>query len=253
MRRGIFFAPFGELADPRVCAELGARAEARGWDGVFLWDHMLYDDVDAIADPWVAMAAIAAATRTVRLGAMVTPVARRRPQKLAREAATLDLLSGGRLICGLGLGGDRGGELSRFGEELDPRARAALLDAGAELLDAWWRGEEAGGVRLLPRPAQRPRIPIWFAARWPNRRPVRRAARYDGLFTIELEHPDQLAEIVAEVDALREAGSGTFDHVVTGAPGDDAAPWARAGATWWLAGLSRHATRAEAEAVIDGG
>lgn len=253
MRRGIFVAPFGELADPRVLAELAARAEARGWDGLFLWDHMLYDEVETIADPWVALAAIAVATRSLRLGPLVTPLPRRRPQKLAREAATLDLLSGGRLVVGLGLGGDRGGELSRFGEELDPRARGALLDTGVELLDAWWRGEEAAGVRLLPRPAQRPRIPIWLAARWPHRRPVRRAARYDGLFPIGLEHPDELAELVAEVAALRDPAAAPFEHVVTGEAGDDAAPWAQAGATWWLAGFGRHPARAAVQAAIDAG
>ena len=183
VRRGIFVAPFDELADPRRLAALAARAEARGWDGVFLWDHVSYDaPVRAVLDPWVALAAIATATERVVLGPLVTPLARRRVQKLARETATLDLLSGGRLVLGAGLGGDRGGELSAWGEEEDPRARAALLDDGLARLDELW----AGGFE--PRPVvspARPRIPVWLAARWPNRRPVARAARWDGVFPID--------------------------------------------------------------------
>src|SRR5512144_1426290 len=97
-RRAIFLAPFGELADPLRVAALAARAEARGWDGFFVWDHIAYDPpVRAVADPWIVLAAVAGATERVRLGPLVTPLARRRVQKLARETATLDLLSGGRL------------------------------------------------------------------------------------------------------------------------------------------------------------
>ncbi|HSD80991.1 MAG TPA: LLM class flavin-dependent oxidoreductase, partial [Solirubrobacteraceae bacterium] len=165
-RRGIFLAPFGELADPRRVAALAARAEARGWDGFFVWDHIAYDPpVRAVADPWIVLAAVAGATERVRLGPLVTPLARRRVQKLARETATLDLLSGGRLVLGAGLGGDRGGELSAWGEERDPRLRARLLDAGLGRLAELWSGE------FEPRPLQRPRIPVWIAVRWPNRRP----------------------------------------------------------------------------------
>jgi alkanesulfonate monooxygenase SsuD/methylene tetrahydromethanopterin reductase-like flavin-dependent oxidoreductase (luciferase family) len=247
-RFGIFLAPFDELADPRRLADVAARAEEHGWDGVFLWDHVAYDaPVRAVADPWVAMSAMACATERVLLGPLVTPLARRRIQKLARETVTLDHLSGGRLVFGAGLGGDRGGELSRFGEEVDPRARAHLLDEGLARLEAYWGGE------LEPRPVQRPRIPVWLAARWPNRRPVRRAARWDGLFPIDLPGPDALAALAGEVREERGEDAGPFDIVVTDPPGTDPAPWIAAGATWCLTGFGSQPRGAEVDAVIGAG
>ena len=124
-RRGIFIAPFDELADPNTLAALAASAEAHGWDGLFVWDHVRYRaPVRAVADPWVALAAVAAATDRIRLGPLVTPLARRRVQKLARETVTLDHLSRGRLVLGVGLGSDRNGELGPFGEVVDLRERA---------------------------------------------------------------------------------------------------------------------------------
>lgn len=263
MRYALFVAPFGELADPRVCAELAARAEDGGWDGMFLWDHMLYNPpVERIADPWVTMAAMACATANIRLGALVTPIARRRPWKLAREAVTLDHLCGGRLVFGAGLGGDPGRELSAFGEEQDPRARARLLDEGLELLVALWAGESVDhdgayhldGVRLLPPPFQQPRIPVWLAARWPHRAPVRRAARYDGLFPIGLTEPGQLAELVDLVAAYRDDDArAPFDVAVTGRPGVDPGPWRSAGSTWWLVGFGPEVTLAAVSAALDEG
>lgn len=240
--RAIFVAPFDELSDPRVLARLAARTEAAGWDGFFLWDHMLYDPpVRALADPWVAMAAIACATERVRIGALVTPTPRRRVQKLARECATLDLLSGGRLVFGGGIGGDKGGELSAFGEEMDARERGRRLDADLEALRGYWDGG------LEPRPAHR--IPIWLAARWPNLKPVRRAARYDGLFPIDMESPEQLAEMVAAVCELRGDLDG-YDVAVTNPPGTDEAPWVEAGATWCLTGFGNQPTEAEVTAAL---
>src|SRR5271154_2859766 len=130
-RRAVYVAPLGELADPRVLAELAVAAEERGWDGFFVWDHIVYRaPVRAVADPWVALAAVACATSRVRIGPMVTPVPRRRVQKLARETVTLDLLSSGRLTFGVGLGSARNNELEPFGEVVDPRERARLLDQG---------------------------------------------------------------------------------------------------------------------------
>src|SRR3954470_17840953 len=143
-RRAIFVAPFDELADPRLLARLAADAEAAGWDGFFLWDHIVYSaPTSAVLDPWVAMAAIAMATEKIVTGPLVTPLSRRRPHKLARETVTLDLLSGGRLVLGVGLGSDRGGEFDRepFGEESAPRSRARLLDPGLERLTSYWDGE----------------------------------------------------------------------------------------------------------------
>jgi alkanesulfonate monooxygenase SsuD/methylene tetrahydromethanopterin reductase-like flavin-dependent oxidoreductase (luciferase family) len=248
-RRAIFVAPFEELSEPALVAELAARAERRGWDGFFVWDHVDYaDPVEALADPWVTLAAVAMRTERVVIGPLVTPLARRRPHQLARETVTLDRLSRGRLVLGVGLGTNVTGEFdpARFGEEGDPRARAKLLDDGLDRLLSYWDGG------FEPRPVQRPRIPIWAASRWPRRKPVRRAARYDGLFPIDLPGPEALAELAAELDAMR-AGNGPFDLVVEGEAGADPAPWEEAGATWFLTSFGSQPTRAEVEQAIDAG
>jgi alkanesulfonate monooxygenase SsuD/methylene tetrahydromethanopterin reductase-like flavin-dependent oxidoreductase (luciferase family) len=239
-RRGIFVAPFEELAEPALVAELAARAEARGWDGFFVWDHVAYSEpVRALADPWVTLAAVAVATQRLVIGPLVTPLSRRRPHQLARETVTLDRLSGGRLVLGVGLGSERTGEFDpeRFGEVGEPRERARLLDEGLERLQAYWGGE------FEPRPVTR--IPIWVAARWPNRRPLRRALRFDGVFPIDLPGPEALAELAAELPA------DGFEIVVTNPAGADPAPWIAAGATWCLTGFGPRPTRAEVEAAID--
>jgi alkanesulfonate monooxygenase SsuD/methylene tetrahydromethanopterin reductase-like flavin-dependent oxidoreductase (luciferase family) len=241
-KRGITLAPFEKLSDPRLLAELAAEAEAAGWDGVFVWDHIVYSPpAERVADPWIALAAMATATSRVRLGPMVTPPGRRRPQKLSREIVTLDHLSGGRTIFGLGLGADRHGELSPFGDPSDPKELARLLDDALEKLSRWWAGE------LQPGPVQTPRIPIWLAGRYPNRRPLRRAAHWDGYFVIDLPGPEALTELKAALPA-RDG----FDLVVEHDPGDDPEPWAAAGATWCLTGFSKHPTAAEVRAAIDG-
>jgi len=246
-RRGIFIPPFDELSEPGLIAELAAAAEERGWDGFFVWDHVAYRaPVRAIADPWIALAAVATATERIRIGALVTPIPRRRPHKLARETATLDRLSGGRLVFGVGIGPDSTGEFDpeRFGEEGDPRRRAQLLDEGLERLRAYWEGE------FEPRPIQEPRVPVWVAARWPNRRPLRRAARWDGLFPIDLPEPDALAEYAAAVEELRGSLDG-YDLVAESPPGTDPAPWEAAGATWCLTAFDLQATEADVRAAIE--
>jgi alkanesulfonate monooxygenase SsuD/methylene tetrahydromethanopterin reductase-like flavin-dependent oxidoreductase (luciferase family) len=247
-KRGIFVAPFDELVDPRLLAELAARAEAQGWDGFFLWDHVAYRaPVRAVADPWVALSAVTSATTQLRLGPLVTPLSRRRVQKLARETVTLDHLSGGRLTLGVGLGSTRNNELAPFGEVEDARERARLLDERLDRLSAFWGGE------FEPRPVQRPRIPVWVAAVWPNRRPLRRAARWDGLFPIDLPGPEALEELANEVRMLRPEGGGAFELVVETLPDDDAGPWEAAGATWVLTGFGSQPREAEVREAIEAG
>ena len=236
MKRGIFVAPFNELSDPGLVAELAAEAEAAGWDGFFVWDHIVYSEpVRELADPWITLAAIAMRTKRITIGPMITPVARRRPHKLARETATLQRLCGGRLVLGVGLGGNRHGEFDRerFGEEEDRRARARLLDEGLDKLQAYW----AGGFQP---PA---RVPIWVAGRYPNRRPVRRAARYDGFFPVDLPGPEALAELVAELPEGHEV-------IVDNDPGADEAAWERAGATWHLTDFGRDPKAADVRAAL---
>src|SRR3954453_19753377 len=247
-RRGIFAAPFDELSEPGLVAELAADAEARGWDGFFVWDHIRYSaPTRAVADPWVTLSAIACATERLRIGPLVTPLSRRRVHKLARETVTLDRLSRGRLVLGAGLGSDRHGELAPFGDVEDPRERARLVEDGLDQLVAYWGGG------FGPPPVPQPRIPVWIAARYPNRRPVRRAARWDGLFPIDLPGPDALAELVADVRELRGEEAGPYDFVVTNPAGTDRAPWEAAGATWCLTGFGPAPTEAEVMEAIEAG
>jgi alkanesulfonate monooxygenase SsuD/methylene tetrahydromethanopterin reductase-like flavin-dependent oxidoreductase (luciferase family) len=260
MRSGLFLPLFDQLADPAVVARLSAEAEEAGWHGVFVWDQVRWGEpVVDVADPWITLAAIATATERLRLGTMVTPLARRRPVKVARETATLDRLSGGRLTLGVGLGSDRfASEFSLTGEELDDRRRARMLDESLEILAAAWsgapvhhRGEHytVAGMRFLPPPVQRPGVPVWVAGYSGNSKPLRRAARYQGFFPVNLDHPDQLAEIVADLTALRRTDGTTdprpYDIVVALEPGCDPAPYVEAGATWWLVGVTADAARAD--------
>jgi alkanesulfonate monooxygenase SsuD/methylene tetrahydromethanopterin reductase-like flavin-dependent oxidoreductase (luciferase family) len=252
VRSGLFVPLFGQLADPVVVARLAAEAEEAGWDGFFVWDHVRWrPPVVEVADPWITLAAIATATTSIRLGPLVTPLARRRPAKVARETATLDQLGGGRLTMGVGLGSDRfGDEFSMTGEEVDDRRRGHMLDESLEILAAAWSGEPVhhegehytiGGMRFLPRPVQRPGVPIWVAGYPGNSKPMRRAARHQGFFPVGLQHPDQLAEIVTAIAKLRrEAGidiTDPYDIVAEIEPGHDPMPYAAAGATWWLVGF----------------
>ncbi|HVT68682.1 MAG TPA: LLM class flavin-dependent oxidoreductase [Trebonia sp.] len=244
MKRAIFVAPFGELSDPRIAARLAARAEEHGWDGFFVWDHIAYRaPVRALADPWVTLAAVAAATSRIRIGALVTPLSRRRVHKVARETATLDLLSSGRLVFGGGLGVPDNNELEPFGEETDPRKRARLLDDGLDALNRYWGGE------FEPVPVQRPRPPVWIAGRWPNKPPLRRALRWDGYFPIDVPGPEALAEIAADIRQARP--DGEFDLITDIDPDAVLGPWEQAGLTWALAGFGRQPTEAQVRTVID--
>jgi alkanesulfonate monooxygenase SsuD/methylene tetrahydromethanopterin reductase-like flavin-dependent oxidoreductase (luciferase family) len=254
MRFGLHLPNFGPVGDPRTLATLAAEAEARGWDGFFLWDHVLGDPEwrEPMVDPWVALSAVACATATIRLGALVTAVPRRRPWHLARETTTLDHLSDGRLVVGVGLGFPADAEFEHFGEDGDARRRARQLDEGLAILAGLWSGEpfsfEGSEYRIretvfLPTPAQRPRPPVWVAAHWPNRAPVRRAARWDGIFP---EHaggarlsPEEISTLVRDVAEHRQPGP--FDIVVGGRSRDlgdrELAAYASAGLTWWLEGI----------------
>lgn len=249
MRSGLFLPLFDDLADPSVAVRLAVEAEEAGWHGVFVWDHVRWrEPVREVADPWITLAAIATATHAIRLGPMVTPLARRRPVKVARETTTLDQLSEGRLTLGVGLGSDRfGNEFSITGEDLDDRRRARMLDESLEILTAAWSGAHVNhrgehytvdSMQFLPRPVQRPGIPVWVGGYPGKAGPLRRAAQYQGFFPVGLDGPDQLAEIVTTLAALRrEAGKDLrepYDVVAELAPETDPAPYATAGATWTL-------------------
>jgi alkanesulfonate monooxygenase SsuD/methylene tetrahydromethanopterin reductase-like flavin-dependent oxidoreductase (luciferase family) len=248
LQRGLYLAPFDELADPRTLVALAVQAEEHGWDGVFLWDHIRYrPPVRAVADPWVALGAVAAHTQRLRLGPLVTPLSRRRVHKVARETVTLDHLSNGRLILGVGLGSDNNAELEPFGEVVEARERAQRLDDGLNRLTEFWAGE------FEPQPVQAPRIPIWVAARWPHRRPLRRAARWDGIFPVDLPAPDALTNLIGELAEQRRSDLKGYDVVVDLAPGTDPDPWERAGATWILTDFGPQPKASRVREVIERG
>jgi len=259
MKIALSIPPFGRLADPRVLVDIAVAAEAANFDGVFLWDHVYRPPADPseILDPWVVLGAQAFATTTIRLGPMVTPLTRRRPIKLAREAITVDHMSRGRLTLGLGLGVDSGGELTRFGEVVDAKQRGDRLDEGVDLLVSFWSGQpvtHAGGaftaddVTVLPRPVQDPRIPIWLAVRGASpRRPLRRAARFDGMVPIELDGPDHVSRLLDVVEKERGSLDG-FDTMVSNALDVDEV--ARRGATWSYHSFGTHSAPQDVFDVI---
>ena len=175
--------------DPATVADLAVEAEAAGWDGVFYFDAIAIGSME-LYDPWVVLAAVAQRTHRVRIGAIVTPPARRRPWKLARETMTLDRLSGGRLVLPVGLGVLDDAGFGMVGEPTDIRVRAELLDESLEIITGLWSGEPfafAGRhyafaeMTFLPTPIQRPRVPIWVVGVWPRERSMRRAVRWDGI------------------------------------------------------------------------
>ena len=237
-RRGLFVAPFDPLADPRVVGDLAAAAEAAGWDGFFVWDHVQYGErVAEIADVWTCCAAVAMRTERLLFGPMVTPLARRRPQVLARQAASLAVLSGGRFVLGLGLGDDWVQEFSAFGDEPDPRVRGRMLDEGLEVLTALLSGSAVDheGIHYAAREVCfRPSapVPIWLAGRFGNRPPMRRAARHDGFFVIGLHGPEDLDEVIAGLAA--HGPSPGFEVVVDLQPEQDPNEWLDRGASWVL-------------------
>src|SRR5215813_10339582 len=142
MRFGLTLPNVGLYGDARTLSELASLAEDAGWDGVFLWDTLHYQaDESPVCDPWIALAAVAMRTERIRIGTMVAAPTRRRPWKMARETTTLDHLSHGRLILGVGAGdgSDRG--FTNFGEETDARMRAKLLDESLAILQGLWSGQ----------------------------------------------------------------------------------------------------------------
>ena len=268
MQYGVYFSNVDEYSSAALLASLAREAEDSGWDGVFIWDHM--GKTSAAADPWVALTAMAMATQRVKLGPIITPIPRRRPWKLARETVTLDHLSNGRLILGIGLGWGSE-EFAPFGENGDIKIRAEKVDEGLEVLVGLWSGEtfnyrgkhyQVEDVCFLPRPAQSPRIPIWVCGAWSDRKaPFRRAARWDGVVAIcgtgenRPIWPEEISDVRAYMEKHR-LSRDPFDVVVilwsegerTAEEQAEVRRYRDAGATWWLEDLSleRFATSKQA-------
>jgi alkanesulfonate monooxygenase SsuD/methylene tetrahydromethanopterin reductase-like flavin-dependent oxidoreductase (luciferase family) len=245
-----FVLPSG---DARTAADFASVAEAAGWDGFFVWEPVW--GIDA----WVCLAAAAMQTNRIRLGTLLSPLSRMRPWKLASETATLDNLSGGRVILSVGLGAPET-DFDSFGEVTDRQTRAELLDEGLDILTGLWRGQPfhyRGNHYTIaearhyppPPPVQRPRIPIWVVGAWPRPKSMRRVARYDGLLPYVLDEAGKgRTTTVDDIRAMRDyvaahrTETTPFDIVMEGrTPGENpsvgariVSGWAEAGVTWWI-------------------
>ena len=244
------------MAEPDVLVDLGVRAEASGWDGVFLWDHAHGSPEMPVptADPWVVLGALATRTERVVLGTAITPAARRRPHKLARETVTVDRLSGGRMVLGVGLG-EPPEEYTAYGEDADRRVVAAKLDEALDVITGLWTGEPlthhgehytVEDAQFLPTPVQHPRIPIWAACIVPHTAPLRRAARWDGVVlgaigesgNLDPVPPDEVRRSLDVIRGHRDPAARPIDVAVShsGVPSDrEMSAYADAGVTWVMA------------------
>ena len=262
IKQAIYVPNFGDWGNVNLLAELASKAEETGFDGLFLWDHLNITGADGLdtVDPSVALAVIARETSKIKFGPIVTPLARRRPWKLARELVTLDHLSKGRLVFGAGLGEPAELEFSAFGEESDGKVRARKLDEGLAILDGLVQGKVTNfsgecyhiqDVRFKPKSIQEPRFPIWIAATLPHVAGVKRSLRWDGIFPVVMpeENPmvwanwfPTLSDFEAVVKRVRTnlTKSDKFDFVASGMLGDKGCKgasfeeYARVGASWWL-------------------
>jgi alkanesulfonate monooxygenase SsuD/methylene tetrahydromethanopterin reductase-like flavin-dependent oxidoreductase (luciferase family) len=263
MRYGLALPNGGICGDARILAELGCLAEQAGWEGVFVEDYIVHQSDGAVptCDPWIALAAMAVGTRRVRLGTSVTPLSRRRPWKVAREAVALDQLSNGRFILGVGSGDANEAGFSRVNEARDAKERAAMLDEALDVILGLWTGEpfsyqgrhfQVNEMTFLPKPVQRPRIPILVGGGWPLRGPSLRAARYDGCCLYQ-QHadgkftdwtPDGVRELKVFIEEHRpeEQRATPYEFMLGGRERSD--DWeqdraltkalAEAGVTWWV-------------------
>jgi alkanesulfonate monooxygenase SsuD/methylene tetrahydromethanopterin reductase-like flavin-dependent oxidoreductase (luciferase family) len=247
MRFGIEVIPFGEYSNPRKVMELAEAAEAAGWEGIWLWDHLLFPY--GAGDPWVTLSAIAAVTERIKLCTGVAALPRYKPQVLARTLVGIDILSQGRVIFGVGAGVDF--DFTPFGEAADAKTRAAMLDEGLAVVDGLISGQpvtyqgryyNANAAQLIPASVQQPRIPVWIGG--DSTAAYRRAARWDGwiIGTIDEQQnitlpPAQIAERAQAIKAQREHDA-PFDIAVDGSTRPGATPivaeYATAGATWWF-------------------
>lgn len=253
MKFGVQLPNLKPFSDINTLLDLARLTERAGWDGFFLWDHVAIPE--RMADSMIALTAVAAVTERIHIGPMVTAPSRRRPWKLAREATTLDHVSNGRLILGVGLG-TPDYDYVRCHENGDNRIRAERLDEALAVMDGLWRGEtfsydgqyfQVDDLAFQPRPIQQPRVPVWVAGWWPTKAPMRRAARWDGAFPLRHGSPLLPADWrdIAAFIAENRTGTGHYDMVHAGiTPNDPAAaqavvaPYADAGVTWWLEDIS---------------
>jgi alkanesulfonate monooxygenase SsuD/methylene tetrahydromethanopterin reductase-like flavin-dependent oxidoreductase (luciferase family) len=223
-------ANFGSWSDPRLAVRAALAAQDAGWEGFFVWDHLAFVWGPPSADPWITLAAAASATEGLTLGTAVTPLARRRPQVVAQQLATLEQLNGGDVVLGVGLGGNER-EFTEFGEDFDPHVRAKRVDDGLEVVRRLWAG------------------PVWVGGN--SQAALRRASRWDGWIANSLE-PHAITMTVDELAEKRTnlGRSDDFDVAFNGysEAGESVHAYAEAGATWWLENV--HDARGDPDALI---
>lgn len=181
-------------SDPATTVEYAVAAEQAGWDGVFHIDHLIDftatdpEDHQPLNDPWITWAGVASKTDDITLGSYITPIPRRQPWQLARNLATLDQLSDGRVLLGAGLGAPW--DFEAFGESYDQQTLAERYDEALDVITGLWTGDPfsydgdhftVNDAVLRPSPVQEPRIPIVIGGWWPFKKPFQRAARWDGM------------------------------------------------------------------------
>jgi alkanesulfonate monooxygenase SsuD/methylene tetrahydromethanopterin reductase-like flavin-dependent oxidoreductase (luciferase family) len=262
LNHGLVLPNWEAGSDVSRLVEAAVAAEEAGWDGVFLADHLVFpppaelgmastvDEHWPMPDPWVSLAGIATQTSRIRLGTWITPVARRQPWQVARDLATLDRMSDGRVIFGVGLG--RRPDYELFGQPWDFKIIASKTDEALGLIELLWTGDrvthkgvhyEVSDVALLPTPVQQPRIPILVGGIWPRKPAVRRGARWDGIMThfpgdgvlpADSTSPEQHAsEMVAYYRSVADQAGDIF---LPAQPENRSSEWADMasdlGATW---------------------
>jgi alkanesulfonate monooxygenase SsuD/methylene tetrahydromethanopterin reductase-like flavin-dependent oxidoreductase (luciferase family) len=260
MRFGVTLPNVGMYGDARMLGEIASAAESAGWDGVFVWDTLHYDaDENPVCDAWIALAAMAMRTERIKLGTMVAAPTRRRPWKVARETATLDHLSHGRFIFGVGAGDGNDRAFTHFGEERDVKERAKILDESLAVLQGLWSGRpfsysgehyRVEEITFLPPPIQTPRIPIWIAGMWPRIGPMTRASHFDGVTAFTKRDDGTSGDLTpAEIQQLKRfmeehhtaptsfdivTGARVFDAVADESARELLRAYAAAGVTWCL-------------------
>ena len=255
---GLYVPNFGRSAEPAVLSEMALEAERSGWDGFFLWDHLVeWDHRVPLYDSFTILAAIAVKTKRIRIGTTVTPLPRMKPWTVARQTASLDHLSNGRLVLGVGLGGKESCDYGRFGEADDNRVLAEKLDESLDIITGLWTGKQFSYTGkhyqlessvFIPPPKQKPRIPIWVAGLWPRKAPFRRAAKWDGVIPLKypgrLMKPEDLSKVVEYMRSIR-IDNESFDVASIGwttgvnrqRNAEKVSSFAEAGMTWWLESL----------------
>jgi len=187
MRFAVDISPAGRWGAPVLLAELAALAEDSGWDGVFCENYLAFADRLDTYDVSNARSDGLTIER-VTLALIVTPLAWRQPWTVAAQATTVDHISCGRFVLGVGIGDNAAGEGSRFRAPMSDHERASMVDEALDVIAALWSGEPVSRngkfhleqAELLPRPVARPRIPIWIGGALTRPGPRARALRWDG-------------------------------------------------------------------------